>query len=341
MRQASLRAHPDPVGAIAGQRDDRALGKALALVATLVFRSPAVRAFRRDPSSIERVPLGHLSMDLRLLRLAEPGFGRASIGPTRMTALRRLAGVWGGAPSDLLFAAANVMDVEPAGEIQQDALPVRLTALGLALKRPDTLLLTLPPDADPQVALRERLTSLQHHELVPALVIWRGDEPPALHGAVGLVGREALHVRALPDQAGQVPTRLARPADHAQVRLGQGDRPVQQRRLLPGPDRQGGHQLVEAPRLERVREKLRLPRLPRRIECVDISHSGGTDTVAVFVALVDGAPLKSGYRSFRVKTVSGGAAGNETASSAMLLTDVPANEAVSYTHLTLPTSDLV
>lgn len=59
-------------------------------------------------------------------------------------------------------------------------------------------------------------------------------------------------------------------------------------------------------RLERVREKLRLPRLPRRIECVDISHSGGTDTVAVFVALVDGAPLKSGYRSFRVKTVSGG-----------------------------------
>lgn len=62
---------------------------------------------------------------------------------------------------------------------------------------------------------------------------------------------------------------------------------------------------IEA-RLARVQEKLRLPRLPHRIECVDISHTGGTDTVAVFVALEDGAPLKSAYRSFRVRTVSGG-----------------------------------
>lgn len=59
-------------------------------------------------------------------------------------------------------------------------------------------------------------------------------------------------------------------------------------------------------RLTRVQEKLRLPRLPRRIECVDVSHTGGTDTVAVFVALLDGSPHKAGYRSFRVRTVSGG-----------------------------------
>ena len=163
-----------------------ALAAALALAGTLIFRSPVVRAFRRDPSSIERVPLSHLSMDLRILRLAEPGFGRATIGPTRMSALRELAGAWDGAPADLLHAAAQILDVEPAGDIQQDALPVRLAALGLALKRPDTLLMILPPEADPQVTLRERLTALQFHELVPALVIWRGEEPPALHGAVVL-----------------------------------------------------------------------------------------------------------------------------------------------------------
>jgi excinuclease ABC subunit C len=62
---------------------------------------------------------------------------------------------------------------------------------------------------------------------------------------------------------------------------------------------------VEA-RLEVLQKQLRLAVLPRRIECVDISHSGGEETVAVFVALEDGAPAKDRYRSFRVKSVSGG-----------------------------------
>jgi len=59
-------------------------------------------------------------------------------------------------------------------------------------------------------------------------------------------------------------------------------------------------------RLEALRKQLRLAVLPRRIECVDISHTGGEETVAVFVALQDGAPAKERYRSFRVKGVSGG-----------------------------------
>jgi excinuclease ABC subunit C len=59
-------------------------------------------------------------------------------------------------------------------------------------------------------------------------------------------------------------------------------------------------------RLEAIQGKLRLAVLPRRIECVDISHTGGEETVAVFVALHDGAPDKDRYRSFRVKSVSGG-----------------------------------
>jgi excinuclease ABC subunit C len=62
---------------------------------------------------------------------------------------------------------------------------------------------------------------------------------------------------------------------------------------------------IEA-RLESLQKQLRLSVLPRRIECVDISHTGGEETVAVFVALQDGAPAKERYRSFRVKGVSGG-----------------------------------
>ena len=62
---------------------------------------------------------------------------------------------------------------------------------------------------------------------------------------------------------------------------------------------------VEA-RLEALQRQLRLSVLPRRIECVDISHTGGQETVAVFVALENAAPAKERYRSFRVKEVGGG-----------------------------------
>ena len=62
---------------------------------------------------------------------------------------------------------------------------------------------------------------------------------------------------------------------------------------------------VEA-RLAELQRQLRLTVVPRRIECVDISHSGGEETVAVFVALQDGSPAKERYRSFRVKGVGGG-----------------------------------
>jgi excinuclease ABC subunit C len=54
-------------------------------------------------------------------------------------------------------------------------------------------------------------------------------------------------------------------------------------------------------RLARVQEKLRLPTLPRRIECVDISHLGGNDTVGGVVALENGVPDKKRYRTYKVR----------------------------------------
>lgn len=61
-----------------------------------------------------------------------------------------------------------------------------------------------------------------------------------------------------------------------------------------------------ASRLAQLQEKLRLPRLPRRIECIDISHLGGQDTVGAIVALRDALPDKKRYRTFHVQTVQGG-----------------------------------
>jgi excinuclease ABC subunit C len=59
-------------------------------------------------------------------------------------------------------------------------------------------------------------------------------------------------------------------------------------------------------RLARVQERLRLPTLPRRIECCDISHLGGADTVGAVVALLDGLPDKKRYRTYIVRSVGDG-----------------------------------
>jgi excinuclease ABC subunit C len=59
-------------------------------------------------------------------------------------------------------------------------------------------------------------------------------------------------------------------------------------------------------RLAEIQAKLRLPRPPHRIECIDISHTGGTDTVAAITALLDGAPDRKRYKSFHLRKVQGG-----------------------------------
>jgi excinuclease ABC subunit C len=59
-------------------------------------------------------------------------------------------------------------------------------------------------------------------------------------------------------------------------------------------------------RLARVQERLRLPTVPRRIECCDISHLGGADTVGAVVALLDGQLDKKRYRSYIVRGAGAG-----------------------------------
>lgn len=75
--------------------------------------------------------------------------------------------------------------------------------------------------------------------------------------------------------------------------------------------------LLEELKLQRMKQKdfipaavtslqrdLRLKVPPRRIECFDISHFQGTETVASMVVFVDGKPKKSEYRKFKIRTVA-------------------------------------
>jgi excinuclease ABC subunit C len=53
-----------------------------------------------------------------------------------------------------------------------------------------------------------------------------------------------------------------------------------------------------------LQEKLSLTKLPRRIECYDISNISGKHAVGSMVVFQDGEPDKSNYRRFRIKSVS-------------------------------------
>jgi len=56
---------------------------------------------------------------------------------------------------------------------------------------------------------------------------------------------------------------------------------------------------------ESLADALMLPELPRRIECFDISHIQGAETVASLVVWQDGKMNKSAYRKFKIKTIAG------------------------------------
>ena len=66
---------------------------------------------------------------------------------------------------------------------------------------------------------------------------------------------------------------------------------------------------VLKPNAQKIREDLQevlsLPELPKRIECFDISHIQGAETVASMVVWEDGKMKKSDYRKFIIRSVEG------------------------------------
>ena len=57
--------------------------------------------------------------------------------------------------------------------------------------------------------------------------------------------------------------------------------------------------------VEELYRYLQLPYRPRRMECFDISHNQGSETVASMVVFVDGMPEKKSYRRFKIRSTEG------------------------------------
>lgn len=83
--------------------------------------------------------------------------------------------------------------------------------------------------------------------------------------------------------------------------------------------------------LNEIKEKLGLEKTPLRIECYDISHFQGTETVASQVVFEDGVPAKEHYRRYKIRHQEGN---NDYASMKEVLTR-------RFEHLELEDPDLI
>ncbi len=132
------------------------------------------------------------------------------------------------------------------------------------------------------------------------------------YGGGQLIPKE-LYVNALPEEAEAAAGLLSESAGH-QVRFIIPQRGHKKRLLdlatanarlildnfLQSRQRQEQKNAVG---LEALRQHLRLPRTPRRLECYDISHIQGSHMVGSMTVFINGAPAPKLYRRFRIKTL--------------------------------------
>ncbi len=57
--------------------------------------------------------------------------------------------------------------------------------------------------------------------------------------------------------------------------------------------------------LQKLADVLNLETPPRCMECMDIAHLQGEETVGSLICFIDGKPFKSGYRRFKIQSVDG------------------------------------
>jgi excinuclease ABC subunit C len=144
-----------------------------------------------------------------------------------------------------------------------------------------------------EVAEEFMLQFYDTHTAIPALLVVQRelDERPALADALETRRGGPIEMRAA--ERGEKRRILELAERNARLALDQ-DKLRSERR------RQGR---VEA--LEGLQTALGLDAPPIRIECFDISNLGGTHTVASMVVFEGGAPKKSDYRRFKIRTVDG------------------------------------
>jgi excinuclease ABC subunit C len=132
------------------------------------------------------------------------------------------------------------------------------------------------------------------HMSIPALLIVQGelDERPALTDALASRRGGSVELRAA--ERGEKRRILELAERNARLALDQERLKSERRR----------QSRVEA--LDGLQQALGLDVPPIRIECFDISHLGGTQTVASMVVFEGGAPKKSDYRRFKIRSLAEG-----------------------------------
>jgi excinuclease ABC subunit C len=144
------------------------------------------------------------------------------------------------------------------------------------------------------------------HMSIPALLVVQRE----------LDGREALADALARRREGPVELRAAERGEKRRI-LELAERnarlALDQERLRSERRRQGR---VEA--LEGLQQALGLDVPPIRIECFDISHIGGTQTVASMVVFEGGAPKKADYRRFKIRTLAEGSSDDFAAMAEVL-----------------------
>jgi excinuclease ABC subunit C len=147
-----------------------------------------------------------------------------------------------------------------------------------------------PADDPPEAGelLRQFLTQYYGQQTVaPARIYIAGPRPDGIDEAVDWLQRDRqIEVRFAP--TGRLAS-LARLAT----------------RLATSTLDQAAPAAVPRDVLKALMDLLRLPRLPNRIEGIDISIFQGAEAVGSLVVFQDGRPLKDEYRRFKIRTVEG------------------------------------
>ncbi len=152
------------------------------------------------------------------------------------------------------------------------------------------------PEVEPGETLAGFLTEFYSEATyIPSEILLSEEVGPSEREVLGewLSGRKGKKVRVLYPQRGEKKRMTLRSAENASQAL----------RM---------HRLKRAADLNWVSRassdlarQLKLPRVPYRIECYDISNLGPTDAVGSMVVFEGGFPLRRDFRKFRIKGVEG------------------------------------
>jgi excinuclease ABC subunit C len=144
------------------------------------------------------------------------------------------------------------------------------------------------------------------HMSIPALLVVQGgvDQRPALADALSKRRGGSVELRAA--ERGEKRRILALAERNAALAL-------DTERLRSERRRQSRVDAVEG-----LQQALGLDVPPIRVECFDISHLGGTQTVASMVVFEGGAPKKSDYRRFKIRSLAEGSSDDFAAMAEVL-----------------------